>query len=60
MVNLNGKFSSAFINDFIRLFFRVTCSHVGHIYRGPRKKSMHPKGASNFQSHINHMRVAEV
>jgi len=38
----------------------VTCSHVGHIYRGPRKRSMHPKGANLYQSHINHMRVAEI
>lgn len=42
------------------LFYRVTCSHVGHIYRGPRRKSMHPKNASLFQSHINHLRVADV
>ncbi|CAF1391767.1 unnamed protein product [Rotaria sordida] len=38
----------------------VTCSHVGHIYRGPRQRSMHPKGASFYQSHINHLRVAEI
>ncbi|CAF4393265.1 unnamed protein product, partial [Rotaria sordida] len=30
------------------------------IYRGPRQRSMHPKGASFYQSHINHLRVAEV
>jgi hypothetical protein len=42
------------------LFFRVTCSHVGHIYRGPRRRSMHPRGGNLHQSHINHMRVAEV
>ncbi|CAF0834031.1 unnamed protein product [Didymodactylos carnosus] len=38
----------------------VPCSHVGHIYRGPRKRSMHPRGGNLFQSHINHMRVAEI
>ncbi|CAF1220624.1 unnamed protein product [Adineta ricciae] len=35
----------------------VSCSHVGHIYRGPRTRSMHPHGANHFQSHINHLRV---
>ncbi|CAF0902806.1 unnamed protein product [Adineta steineri] len=38
----------------------VTCSHVGHIYRGPRTRSMHPRGANLYQSHVNHMRVAEI
>ena len=39
---------------------RVSCSHVGHIYRGPRRRSMHPRGGNQYQSHINHLRVAEV
>ncbi|CAF0961394.1 unnamed protein product [Adineta steineri] len=38
----------------------VSCSHVGHIYRGPRKRNVHPQNAKPQQSHINHMRVAEV
>ncbi|CAF4747885.1 unnamed protein product [Rotaria sp. Silwood1] len=39
---------------------RVSCSHVGHIYRGPRRRSMHPRGGKIHQSHINHLRVAEI
>ncbi|CAM4986942.1 unnamed protein product [Rotaria socialis] len=38
----------------------VTCSHVGHLYRGPRRRSMHPRGGNLHQSHINHLRVAEI
>ncbi|CAF0787481.1 unnamed protein product [Rotaria sp. Silwood1] len=38
----------------------VSCSHVGHIYRGPRRRSMHPRGGKIHQSHINHLRVAEI
>jgi len=38
----------------------VSCSHVGHIYRGPRRRIMHPRGGKLHQSHINHMRVAEI
>ncbi|CAF4665830.1 unnamed protein product [Rotaria socialis] len=38
----------------------VTYSHVGHLYRGPRRRSMHPRGGNLRQSHINHLRVAEV
>jgi len=49
-----------FILIYVYLPFRVSCSHVGHIYRGPRRRSMHPKGANLYQSHINHLRVAEV
>lgn len=44
----------------INLFRRVTCSHVGHLYRGPRRRSMHPKSGNLYQSHINHLRVADV
>jgi hypothetical protein len=39
---------------------RVSCSHVGHIYRGPRRRNMHPRNGNAYQSHINHLRVAEV
>lgn len=38
----------------------VPCSHVAHIYRGPRTESVHPKGGNPYQSKINHMRLAEV
>jgi len=38
----------------------VPCSHVAHIYRGPRTESIHPAGGNPFQSSINHMRVAHV
>jgi hypothetical protein len=44
----------------IKLLSVYSCSHVGHIYRGPRRRSMHPRGGNVFQSHINHLRVAEV
>ena len=38
----------------------VPCSHVAHIYRGPRTESQHPPGANPHQSSINHMRLAHV
>jgi polypeptide N-acetylgalactosaminyltransferase len=38
----------------------VPCSHVAHIYRGPRTESVHPPGGHPYQSSINHMRLAEV
>ncbi|CAF0787226.1 unnamed protein product [Brachionus calyciflorus] len=38
----------------------VPCSHVAHIYRGPRTESVHPPGGNPHQTSINHMRVAEV
>lgn len=38
----------------------VPCSHVGHIYRGPRTVSTHPANSNPHQSVINHMRLAEV
>jgi len=38
----------------------VPCSHVAHIYRGPRTESVHPPGGHPHQSSINHMRLAEV
>lgn len=41
-------------------YCRVPCSHVGHLYRGPRRRSMHPRGGNAHQSDINHLRVAEV
>ena len=30
----------------------IPCSHVAHIYRGPRTESQHPPGANPMQSHI--------
>lgn len=39
---------------------RVPCSHVGHIYRGPRRRSAGSRGAHPYQVHINHLRVADV
>jgi polypeptide N-acetylgalactosaminyltransferase len=38
----------------------VPCSHVAHIYRGPRSESVHPPGGHYHQTSINHMRLAEV
>lgn len=38
----------------------VPCSHVAHIYRGPRTESVHPPGGNPHQNSINHMRLAEV
>lgn len=38
----------------------VPCSHVAHIYRGPRTESVHPPGGNPHQTSINHMRLAEV
>jgi hypothetical protein len=58
MVNKIKLFSVRLIS--VHSFSRVSCSHVGHIYRGPRRRSMHPRGGNAYQSHINHLRVAEV
>jgi polypeptide N-acetylgalactosaminyltransferase len=38
----------------------VPCSHVAHIYRGPRTESVHPPDGNPHQASINHMRLAEV
>lgn len=37
----------------------MPCSHVAHIYRGPRTESVHPPGGNPHQTSINHMRLAE-